>query len=133
MSRPGARRARLPFFAPLFVALSPVHLFVVKPEAGAKVSYDLRDFRIEDGSKITRSAFVAGATRTLTVAPDWATGQISPPAPFYGTATFERIKKAKGRLTGDLGVEFPDHTKLRLTGDGFEAVLHSGYYESGEL
>jgi len=26
-------------------------------------------------------------------------------------------------LTGDLGVEFPDHTKVDLAGDGFEAAL----------
>ena len=112
---------------------SPIHMFVVKPEAGARVSYNLSDFRIEHGIKITRSAFVSGGTKTLTVASDWATGQITPPAPFYGMASFERVKKAKGRLTGDLGVEFLDHTKLRLTGDRFEAVLHSGYYELHEL
>lgn len=112
---------------------SPIHMFVVKPEAGARVSYNLRDFRIEHGIKITRSAFVSGGSKTLTVASDWATGQIRPPAPFYGTATFERIKKAKGRLTGDLGVEFLDHTKIGLTGEGFEAVMHSGYYELHEL
>jgi hypothetical protein len=112
---------------------SPIHMFVVKPEAGARVSYNLSDFRIEHGIKITRSAFVSGGTKTLTVASGWATAHISPPAPFYGTASFERVKKAKGRLTGDLGVEFLDHTKLRLTGGRFEALLHSGYYELGEL
>jgi hypothetical protein len=108
---------------------SPIHMFVVKPEAGARVSYNLSDFRIEHGIKITRSAFVSGGAKTLTVSSDWATGQITPPAPFYGTASFERVKKAMGRLTGDLRVEFLDHTKLKLTGDRFEAVLHSGYYE----
>jgi hypothetical protein len=108
---------------------SPIHMFVVKPEAGAQVSYNLRDFRIEDGIKVTRYAFVFGGTKTLTVAADWATGQINPPAPFFGTGIFERTEHGKGTWTGDLGVEFPDHTKLNLTGDAFEAILHGGYYQ----
>ncbi|MFT3864505.1 MAG: hypothetical protein QM729_09555 [Solirubrobacterales bacterium] len=112
---------------------SPIHLFVVKPEAGARVSYNLRDFRIEDGIKVTRSAFVSGGTKTLTVTPNWMTGQITPPAPFFGTGTFERTEDAKGTWTGNLGVEFPDNTKLRLTGDAFEAILHSGYYQLHQL
>jgi hypothetical protein len=111
----------------------PIHMFVVKPEAGARVSYNLSDFRIEHGIKITRSAFVSGGTMTLIVASDWATGQISPPAPFFGTGVFERTEHAKGTWTGDLGVEFPDSTKLKLAGDAFEATLHSGYYQLHQL
>jgi hypothetical protein len=112
---------------------SPIHMFVVKPEAGARVSYDLSDFRIEDGIKLTRTAFASGAPKTLTVGPDWASGTISPPAPFFGSGLFERTEKAKGTWTGDLGVEFPDHTRLSLAGPGFEAILHSGYYELHQL
>jgi hypothetical protein len=112
---------------------SPIHMFVVKPEAGARVSYNVRDFRIEDGIKVTRSAFVSGGTETLTVATDWATGTISPPAPFFGSGVFERTEDAKGTWTGDLGVVFPDHTQLSLAGGGFEAILHSGYYQLHQL
>jgi hypothetical protein len=48
---------------------------------------------------------------------------VSPGAPFYGGATFKRVRGSKGAFTGKLGVEFADHTKVELAGKGFEARL----------
>ncbi|MFT3864504.1 MAG: hypothetical protein QM729_09550 [Solirubrobacterales bacterium] len=104
---------------------TPVHLFVYKPHQGAKVEYSARSEGKTGRIKITRHAFADGGTHSLTAAGEYpsVTATISPPAPFYGAATFEPSGPEKGTLTGTVGVEFPDHTKVALAGKDFEADL----------
>ena len=104
---------------------TPVHFFVYKPHRGAKVEYSAHSDQTTGGIKITRHAFAEGGTHSLTAAGEYpsVTATISPPAPFYGTATFEPSGPEKGTLTGTVGVEFPDHTKVALAGKDFEADL----------
>lgn len=104
---------------------SPVHFFVYRPHTGAKVEYGARFDQKEGRIKITRHGYAEGETHSLTAAGEYpsVTATISPPAPFYGTATFEPSGPEKGTLTGTVGVEFPDHTKVALAGEGFEAAL----------
>jgi hypothetical protein len=103
----------------------PVHLFVYKPHRGAKVEYSAHSDQKTGRIKIKRHAFADGGTHSLTAAGEYpsVTATISPPAPFYGTATFEPSGPEKGTLTGTVGVEFPDHTKVALAGKDFEADL----------
>lgn len=104
---------------------TPVHFFVYKPHRGAKVEYSAHSNQKTGRITITRHAFVDGGTHSLTAAGEYpsVTATISPPAPFYGTATFEPSGPEKGTLTGTVGVEFPDHTKVALAGKDFEADL----------
>jgi hypothetical protein len=78
---------------------------------------------------IGRFAYVLGGPRTLSVGQGFRTAELSPPAPFAGTGRFERTQGARGTWLGDLSVEFPDGTEIRLADKSFEANLHSGYYE----
>jgi hypothetical protein len=104
---------------------TPVHFFAYKPHRGAKVEYIARSDQRAGRIEITRHAFAEGGTHSLTAAGEYpsVTATISPPAPFYGTATFEPSGPEKGTLTGSLGVEFPDRTKVALAGEDFEADL----------
>lgn len=104
---------------------TPVHFFVYKPHRGAKVEYSAHSDQKTGRIKITRHAFADGGTHSLTAAGEYpsVSATISPPAPFYGTATFEPSGPEKGTLTGTVGVEFPDHTKVALAGKNFEADL----------
>jgi hypothetical protein len=107
----------------------PIHLDVIQNHAGERVAYQAMQSETAGRVRIVRYAFVLGGPKTITVAPDFRTAEISPPAPFSGTGRFERTEHARGTWLGDLAVEFPDHRHLRLTGRAFEAVLHSGFHE----
>jgi hypothetical protein len=104
---------------------TPVHFFLYRPHFGAKVEYGAHSDQAEGGIKITRYAYAEGGARSLTVsaANGTTTATFSPPSPFFGRATFEHARGSMGTLTGDLGAEFPDHTKVDLAGKGFEATL----------
>ena len=104
---------------------TPVHFSLYRDHAGAKVDYSAHFDQKQGRVKITREAFAEGGTHSLTFtgANGTTSATISPPAPFYGRATFERARGSKGTLPGNLGVEFPDHTKADLAGKGFEAAL----------
>lgn len=99
------------------------------PEAAVSFSAEQRERvgRIE----VDRRAFASGGPKTLEVAPDYRTGEVSPPAPFSGAARFERTSHARGTWLGDLSVDFPDRSDVPLAGTPFEATLHSGFAEEG--
>jgi hypothetical protein len=104
---------------------APVHFSVYRAHRGAMVEYSARSETVKGSIKIERSAYAEGSPHslTLTAANGRTTATISPHAPFYGGATFERVNGSKGTLIGKLGAEFPDHTKVSLAGKGFEARL----------
>jgi hypothetical protein len=110
---------------------TPVHFTLYRDHVGAKVQYSAHFDQEKGRVKIAREAFADGRTHSLkfTVANGATRATISPPAPFYGGATFEgaatleHTNGSKGTLTGELGVEFPDGTKAGLAGEGFEAEL----------
>jgi hypothetical protein len=110
----------------------PVHLAVVENGPGKRVEYEAGDEERAGRMLITRYGYVSGGPQTLEVAPDLRTAEISPPAPFSGTGSFERTEHATGTWTGDLSVEFPDRTQVSLAGAAFEATLHSGFREVHE-
>jgi hypothetical protein len=107
----------------------PIRIDAIQEQAGARVEYQAGQFEQAGRMAIARYAFAFAGSKTLSVSPDFSTGEISPPAPFSGTGRFERIERARGTWRGDLSVEFLDHTNTRLAGGSFEATLHSGYHE----
>jgi len=102
-----------------------LHLFVYRPQLGAKVEYQAHSDQTKGRVKISREAYAEGGTHSFRLAATHGTttATIDPPAPFSGGATFERAQGSKGTLSGPLGVEFPDHTKVDLAGRNFEAFL----------
>jgi hypothetical protein len=67
----------------------------------------------------------ATATESTFAFPDWASlpeeTTVSPPAPFTGTATFNRTPESTFTWTGDLAVRFPGSGRIRLAGPSFSA------------
>jgi hypothetical protein len=110
----------------------PVELFVVKNGAGERVQTSANGIERIGRVTVGHYAYVLAGPKTLTVDPSFRTAELSPPAPFSGTGRFERTHGGRGTWRGDLSVEFPDGTDLRLAGKNFEASLHSGYYEIHE-
>lgn len=93
-----------------------------RPDAAATIVAWMREYtsgRISieryAASRISASAFTYDRPlRTATV---------SPPAPFAGSARFDRGKKAGQRWSGDLTVDLPGRSAIPLTGASLRAYL----------
>jgi hypothetical protein len=73
---------------------------------------------------IYRSAGVTAPAETFTVTPLGAgpvSATVAPPAPFSGTATYERDPGGTGAWSGDLRVELPGLGEVPLTGSSYRA------------
>ena len=51
-------------------------------------------------------------------------GDVNPPAPFSGEATYDRVPGRRPIWRGDLSVNFPGRPNVRLTGTGTRAGMH---------
>lgn len=79
-----------------------------------------------EGMEITHAANATAPPETFTVSPPGTspfTGTVTPPAPFSGTATYEKLPEGKSAWSGDLEVELPGLGRLPLTGPTYEAKL----------
>jgi hypothetical protein len=106
-----------------------VRFFAYQPKRGEPVEYAAYDREAVRPVKIERTILVHGGPRSLTSSPDFASATLEPPAPFAGTATYERSKGANGTLSGDLSVTFPDGTVASLAGSPFTASFYRGGFE----
>ncbi len=73
---------------------------------------------------IYRSASVTAPAETFTVTPLGArpvSATVAPPAPFSGTAAYERDPGGAGAWSGDLRVELPGLGEVPLTGSSYRA------------
>lgn len=73
--------------------------------------------------KVTRFAFASGIERTLVFDSGLSTATVSPPAPFDGSATFQRDANGSTSWRGDLSVSLPGAPHTALTGKKFDASL----------
>ncbi len=103
--------------------------YVYQPKPGARVAYEAYDRESVEGIGVYRVIAAYGRPRTLDSASDFSTATVEPPAPFSGTAIFQRTEHAKGTWLGDLTVDFPDISGVPLAGEAFEAEFHSGSLE----
>ena len=76
-----------------------------------------------DGIRIERSVFGRQAAGAFDYNPLLRTAIVAPPAPFSGSATFDRHVAPANRWTGDLSVDFPGEPNVPLTGSGFSVQL----------
>ncbi|MBS1678752.1 MAG: hypothetical protein JST08_15350 [Actinobacteria bacterium] len=103
-----------------------VRFYAYQPKPGTKVEYEAYDRELVGRVEVERTAWTYGNPRTLTAPRDLAAATIAPPAPFTGSATFERLNGAHGSWLGDLAVRFPDVAGVPMAGDPFGAVFYSG-------
>jgi hypothetical protein len=91
------------------------YLSVVQNRPHEQVSYSAVMGEKRGRLAIGYRAYALGHPKTLTVDNRLDTGAISPPAPFSGTGTFERIARHRpGRWRGDLTVDFPGRPDVPL-------------------
>jgi hypothetical protein len=77
------------------------------------------------GMRIQRSVAVAGPTRSFVFEDNLGSATVEPPAPFSGSAGFERAAKGRKTWTGDLSVSLPGRPDVPLAGPKFiPALLH---------
>lgn len=96
---------------------------VVKQRPGAVA-------RFEAGISEYRESIVIDRTLTADIAPGafrydqrLQTATLQPPAPFSGTATFDRHRRVNRRWQGDLTVDLPGHADVPLVGPTLRAYL----------
>jgi hypothetical protein len=107
------------------------YLSVVQNRPHERVSYFAASGEQRGRLSIGRRAYALGRPKTLIFGNRLDTGAISPPAPFSGTGTFERIARRRpGRWRGNLTVDFPGRPNVSLTGKDFGAQLMHGYRET---
>ncbi len=106
-------------------------LSVVQNRPHGMVSYGAAMGGTQHGIPIAWAAYAEGPARTLSFDSRLETALLSPPAPFSGSATFERVARHRpGKWRGDLTVNFPGRPAVPLAGKEFGATFMHGYRES---
>jgi hypothetical protein len=75
------------------------------------------------GMGIQRVVSVPGPTRSFVFTDNLRSATVEPPAPFSGSAGFERVAKGRTTWAGDLSVSFPGRPDVPLAGPKFESLL----------
>jgi len=92
-----------------------------RPGAAALITASTAEYT--DGISIRRYASQWMPSSDFVYDSKLRTATITPPAPFAGTARFDREEKAGRRWSGDLTVDLPGRTGVPLTGPTFRAYL----------
>jgi hypothetical protein len=108
-----------------------VRFLANQPKLGAPVEYEAADRETVGRVEVERATWAYGGPRSLITSPDFSSTTAEPPAPFAGTATFERTKGARGTWTGDLRVHYADGSVAPLAGRPFVAAFVRGSLEGG--
>jgi hypothetical protein len=82
-------------------------------------------FRIRGGMGVLSSIYVTGKIGDFAIAKPGKprVAQVSPPAPFEGSATFKLTSPKTSTWEGDLSVELPGHGRVQLAGPDFSSTL----------
>jgi hypothetical protein len=92
-----------------------------RPDSPARFEVSDREYRA--GTSIQRFAALVMPPAAFTYGPRLQTATVRPPAPFSGTAHFDRHKKANRRWSGDLTIDLPGRAGLPLTDRSLRAYL----------
>ncbi|HSK50953.1 MAG TPA: hypothetical protein VK889_10735 [Solirubrobacterales bacterium] len=90
---------------------------------GARVFYEARTEEMRDGIEISRFVEGIAPRGTFSWDPLLRRATLAPPAPFSGSASFHRVAAPASRWTGDLAVDFPGRSDVRLAGAAMRAGL----------
>lgn len=99
------------------------YLMVVKNRPSAAAHYEVGISELRDGVGIDRFASLIAPASTFDFDPKVQTATLRPPAPFSGSARFDRNAKPANRWTGDLTVDLPGRAGVKLTGPRIRASL----------
>lgn len=89
--------------------------------AAARISVGVSEFT--NGIAIQRFTGLRVPAEDFTFDRRLRTATVRPPAPFSGTASFDRGKKAGQRWSGDLAIDMPGRADVPLTGSALRATL----------
>jgi hypothetical protein len=92
------------------------------PDAG-QIGFFALDFQRDRHIQIFRVAGVNGPSVDFTYDSALTSATVTPPAPFSGSAQFERLPDGSTTWTGSLSVDFPGRGPVPLTGFPFMAKL----------
>jgi hypothetical protein len=98
-------------------------LKVSKSRPGAAAEITASTFEYNNGISIERFANLRMPGEDFTYDRRLRTATVRPPAPFTGSARFDRGKKAGQRWSGNLAVDLPGATGVPLTGPALRATL----------
>jgi len=93
----------------------------LRPGAKTAVSAEVDERRGEVA--IHRSSWTSAPASALRYDRHLRTATVKPPAPFSGHGTYRRNARPANRWTGNLKVDFPGRSNVRLTGRSFDADL----------
>lgn len=103
-------------------ALGP-QLFVAKRRPGGAALIEANVSEYAGGIRIDRHASLLMPAGRFLYDRSLQTATLRPPAPFAGSARFDRAKKAGKRWSGDLTVDMPGRAGVPLTGGALRATL----------
>lgn len=92
-----------------------------RPGAAAQIFASMTEHA--NGISIARYASLRMPGKSFTYDRRLRTATVRPPAPFAGSARYDRDKKAGQRWSGDLTVDMPGHSGVALTGQTLRAYL----------
>jgi hypothetical protein len=132
---PGIGGSRGPFLpgAELKAALKgsrrDVHLKVVKNHRNARTHLEVDASEARNGISISRYTSIFAPPQAFEYDPLVRRAIIRPPAPFSGTAQFHRNAKPANRWTGNLMVDLPGRSNVKLTRRGMRTSLVHAHWD----
>jgi len=104
---------------------------VVKNSPSSRARFEVGVSEYRAGISISRFATLLMPAGAFKYDPRLQIATVHPPAPFAGTANFNRRRKANRRWSGDLTVDLPGHAAVPLTGTQLRATLVHAVWEGG--
>lgn len=99
------------------------NLKVVKNHPGGRAHFEASVFEKRNGVSSERFTRMIAPANTFLYDTRVQTATVRPPAPFSGTGHFRRTAKPANRWTGDLTVDFPGRSNVKLTGGDLRVSL----------
>jgi hypothetical protein len=99
------------------------HLKVVKNSPSARAHFEAGVSEEHDGIAITRFINVIAPAATFEYDRRVSSATVDPPRPFSGAARFNWAAKPADRWSGDLTVDLPGRSDVKLTGTNDRAKL----------
>lgn len=104
-------------------ARSAARLKVVKNAPERPAHFEASAYEVHNGIAIDRFTNLIAGADTFRYDPLLRTAVLRPPRPFSGSAQYRRPAKAANRWTGDLSLDFPGKSNVRLNASGFKVRL----------
>jgi hypothetical protein len=105
------------------------HLKVVKNHPGGRAHFEASVSEKRGKISIARFAGMVAPAKSFDYDTRIQTATVRPPVPFSGTAHFRRAAKPVNRWTGNLTVDFPGRSNVKLTGGDLRVSLVHAHWD----